>query len=173
MTTVVQAVKNLTRYISLFVIVFNGQQKTETRSTLANLAFYEGMFGGYFWSNACIAVTNFSNSPLEMEKRRWQGISRASVKRGILDVLETHFPNIPSTGLPTYFFDCFDLNKPYDITKQEVRNLVAQTQNVGVPDLYDTSFMSVCGNVQWREYKDQLMTLQLNLFTPARLKCFN
>ena len=57
------------------------------------IAIYQEVFGAYFWPNACIVVTHFSNSPEQKAIRKQQGVTKEDKKQAILKSVGDQFPN--------------------------------------------------------------------------------
>ena len=85
--SIIKFVKDTSKYIKLFMIVFNGKTRGKQQSTMDTIAIFQEVFGDHFWTNACVVVTHFSRSPEQEEIRKAQGITKQSKKEAILNAI--------------------------------------------------------------------------------------
>jgi hypothetical protein len=171
---IVQQIKDSNEHINLFPIVINGQTRAGAKSTLDALGIFEEIFSGSFWRNACIVVTHFSRNPMAEAIRIEQGVTKDSKKAEILEVINERFWHSQEKNLriPVYFVDAFDMDKEYDKekTQDELRRMVRLAKD-NTP--FATKNMRKCMSVKWRDYKDRIITIHLDMLQKEFINGFH
>jgi len=78
------------------------------------------------------------------------GVTNESKKLEIVETLAEEFPASAGIDIPMFFIDCFDINMPYDTTRNEVIRLVKMAQDSAY--YYDTKLMRRCACLNWEAY---------------------
>ena len=144
------------------MVVFNGKTRGRQQSTMDTIAVFQEVFGDKFWQNACIVITHWSNSEEQVNIRKQQGITKEAKKQAILSAVNETFPSSRLNGLevPVYFTDVYDLAKAYDKTRRAAEKIVGLAQK---NKHYDTSAMRKCPCAKWRDLKDKILGMHLNM----------
>jgi hypothetical protein len=58
--------------------------------------------------------------------------------------------------VPIFFTDCFDLGKPHDHTREEIRGILRLASDL---DNYDVKAMHTCVFLQWKEERDRILAM--------------
>ena len=138
---------------------------------METIAIFQEVFGDHFWTNACVVVTHFSRSPEQEEIRLAQGITKKSKKEAILNAIKEMFPKSKEyrndEDLPVFFTDVFDLSRSWDKTRTEARKIVKLAQE---SIHYDTTTMRKCPCAQWRDLKDRINSMYLQMCNDPLIK---
>ena len=82
-------------------------------------------------------------------------------------MLSKKFGECVPDRLPFFFTDSYDLAEDYDETKKAARGIIRLAQNN--PEHFETRFLRKCLDVNWRDWKDKIETLQLEMWSSLEI----